>query len=162
MTSGDYEDSMQITIVGTDLPGRDCPAGHKFCGYTDVHVGVQRRGRPDELLDPQPADLDVARWSIDARITGTDIADLLGSHIQGPPGGRFVYLTWLGVDPNGSSGMFRRAKIMLSDIPPQTFADALDTGHLHATLGLTDSLGQPLCARVKPGRVSWSTSPVAT
>lgn len=147
---------MQITIIGTDLPGRDCPPGHNFPGYTNIHVGVQRRGHPDELLDVQPADAASTTWTLDCKVTGTDIADLLGPHIQGPPGGRFVYLNWGSLKPDGLFDMFRRAKLMLCDIPPGVFADGLRSQQLTATLGLSDAAGRPLCARVKPERVTWS------
>ncbi|NMO05232.1 monooxygenase [Gordonia sp. TBRC 11910] len=147
---------MQITIIGTDLPGRDCPASRNFPGYTNIHVGVQRRGHPDELLGLQPADAASTTWTLDCKVTGTDIADLLGPHIQGPPGGRFIYLNWGSVEADGSFDGFRRAKVMLCDIPPAVFAEALNTHRLTATLGLTDAAGQPLCARVKPERISWS------
>ncbi|GAB18550.1 hypothetical protein GOEFS_058_00110 [Gordonia effusa NBRC 100432] len=147
---------MQITIIGTDLPGRCCPPGDNFPGYTNIHVGIQRRGRPDELLGIQPADAASSTWTLHCKVTGTDIADLLGPHIQGPPGGRFIYLNWGSLDDDGGFEMFRRAKLMLSDIPPGVFADALRSQHLTATLTLTDAKGQPLCARVKPDKISWA------
>jgi hypothetical protein len=42
---------MQIRIEGTDLPGRSCgPSADAPDGYRNIHVGVQRRGKSDELL----------------------------------------------------------------------------------------------------------------
>lgn len=147
---------MQITIIGTNLPGRHCPPGHNFPGYSNVHVGVQRRGHADELLDVQPGDAASSTWTLQCKVTGSDIADLLGPHIQGPPGGRFIYLNWVSIDADGGFTMFRRAKLMLSDIPPAVFAEGLRSERLTATVSLTDAHGQPLCARVKPDRISWS------
>ncbi|MFW0789554.1 DUF5990 family protein [Gordonia sp. CPCC 205333] len=147
---------MQITIIGTDLPGLHCPPGDNFPGYRNVHVGVQRRGRADELLGVQPADAASSIWTLHCKVTGTDIADLLGPHIQGPPGGRFIYLNWGSLSSDGGFEMFRRAKLMLSDIAPGVFADALRSQRLTAKLALTDPSGQPLCARVKPDRITWT------
>ncbi len=50
---------MQIRIVGTQLPGRYCGAGGDFAGYSNIHVGVQRKNRPDELLDLHAGDAPV-------------------------------------------------------------------------------------------------------
>jgi hypothetical protein len=46
--------------------------------------------------------------------------------------------------------MFRRAKLMLADVPPDVLDAAATSGTLVGTLGLTDAKGHPLCARVKP------------
>lgn len=88
---------MRIRIVGTQLPGRECGPGGDFPGYSNIHVAVQRRNRRDELLDPHPGD----------------------PYIQGPRGGRFIYLSWGTVDDAGRFTLFRRAKLMLEDVPPK-------------------------------------------
>ncbi len=46
--------------------------------------------------------------------------------------------------------MFRRAELMLADVPTETMAAATETGVLEARLGLADATGNPVCARVKP------------
>jgi hypothetical protein len=51
---------MQIRIEAADLPGRNCSTGGNFAGYENIHVGVQGRGRPTELLDTQPGDAQTA------------------------------------------------------------------------------------------------------
>ena len=57
--------------------------------------------------------------------------------------------------------MFRRLKLMLADVPPDAWDAARRPGHrLQAELGLTDSCGGPLCARVTPPRVTWRAARV--
>jgi hypothetical protein len=80
---------VQIRIEGSDLPGRTCPPGHNFPGYENVHVGVQRRGKPDELLDMVPGDAPSAIWTFECDVRGTDFK---GPYIHGRPGDRFIYL----------------------------------------------------------------------
>jgi hypothetical protein len=52
--------------------------------------------------------------------------------------------------------MFRRAKLVLTDVQPDTIAAAQRSGLLVARLGLTDAKGHPVCARVRPPAVQWS------
>ena len=89
----------------------------------------------------------------DVAITGE--TDLRGPAVQGKRGERFVYLTWGHVDPLGHFEMFRRAKLMFGDVPPDVLRDGLDTG-LRATVDLTDDKGGPRCARVRPPAITWS------
>ena len=146
---------MQIRIVGTQLPGRACGAGDNFPGYSNIHVGVQRKNRRDELLDLHPGDAASAEWTLDCSVDGSDVR---GPHIQGPPGERFIYLSWGSVDDSGRFTMFRRAKLMLADVPPDVLVAAATSGTLVGTLGLTDAKGHPLCARVKPPMIRWSST----
>jgi hypothetical protein len=143
---------VRITIVGTDLPGRECAPGHNFPGYSNVHVAVQSKKRPPELLDLQPGDAAEVRWTIDCEVDGSDIR---GAYIQGRPGERFIYLNWVGGD-DGHLEMFRRAKLMLADVPDDVLAKAAKNGTLIGRLSLTDGKGQPLCASVRPPVVEWS------
>lgn len=146
---------MLIRIVGTRLPGSSChPAGVETA-YSNVHVGVQRKNRPRELLDPQRGDADTVSWTVECTVDGTDIR---GPYIQGRPGERFLYLSWVTVDNAGAFGMFRRAKLMLADVPAGILAAATESGVLEARLGLTDATGNPLCARVKPPLVDWDAT----
>ncbi|WP_406864633.1 DUF5990 family protein [Streptomyces sp. HUAS MG47] len=148
---------MRIRIEGSELPGRTCTPAPGFPGYDDVRVAVQRRGRPDELLDPHPGDAAAAAWVLECTVTATDAGfDVEGPWIQGRPGGRFVYLSW-----TAEGGMFRRAKLMLDGVEPGTLADAVAAGLLVARLGLTDAKGQPLCAAVRPPLVTWSAGPAS-
>ena len=144
---------MQIRILGTRLPGRECARSDDFPGYSNIYAGVQRKNRPDELLDIHPGDAAQAVWTLDCSVDG---ADVRGPYIQGPPGGRFIYLSWGGVNDGGAFTMFRRAKLMLGDVPPDVLAAAIASGMLIGSLGLTDAKGHPVCARVRPPQISWT------
>ncbi|MFF8729256.1 DUF5990 family protein [Streptomyces sp. NPDC015171] len=147
---------LRIRIEGAGLPGRTFVTAAARDGgvvtYDNVHVAVQRRNRPGELLDPQPGDAASARWTLPCTTTGVDVT---GPYVQGRPDERFVYLSWGSVDPSGAFTMFRRAKIMLGAVPADVLSAAAHGGLLTARLGLTDARGGPLCARVVPPAVTW-------
>src|SRR5258708_17636894 len=109
------DSSMQIRIEGTDLPGRSCgPSPDVPGGYHNIHVGVQRRGKRDELLGLTPGDAPPATWTIECQLGGAahpsrHTADVKGPYIQGPPGGRLLYLNWLPVDDARNLMLFPRA-----------------------------------------------------
>ena len=147
---------MRIRIDGYDLPGLSCPGGPGFPGYENIHVGVQRRNRRDELLGLCPGDAPQVSWTLDCEPTGRpDRFDLLGPQVQGGPGARFVYLSWV-AGPAGEPALFRRAKLWLAAVPAEVLGAALDTGLLLGRLPLTDAKGHPLCARVVPPLISWT------
>ncbi|MFJ4846738.1 DUF5990 family protein [Streptomyces sp. NPDC088733] len=148
---------MRIRIEGHDLPGRTQRCGPEGSVYEDVHVAVQRRNRPGELLDLQPADAAAVTWTLDCvAVPAAGGTDVKGPHVQGGPGGRFVYLTWGALDGAGGFTMFRRAKLMLDAVDPDMLAAAAGSGLLVGSLGLTDGGGHPLCAAVRPPRIVWS------
>ncbi|MFJ7586822.1 DUF5990 family protein [Streptomyces sp. NPDC097617] len=148
---------MQIRIEAVDLPGRDCPPAPDFPGQRNIHVAVQRRDRPGELLGLHPGDAASATWTLECTATQTGAGiDLKGPYVQGRPAGRFVYLSWGSVGDVGGFTMFRRAKLMLDAIAAETAAAALRSGRLLGRLGLTDAKGRPLCAAVRPPRIDWS------
>jgi hypothetical protein len=152
---------VDLTLEGTGLPGLSCAGAPGFPGYEGIHVAVQRRGRPQELTGLTPGDAALARWTLECLAgPGADGAtEFTGPYVQGGPGGRFVYLSWGTVGPGGGDfAMFRRAKLMLAAIPPEVAAAAVRTGRLTGRLGLTDAKGRPLCARVVPPAITW-TSP---
>jgi Family of unknown function (DUF5990) len=142
---------MRIRIEASELPGR---APRSFEGRRSVVVGVQRRGRPAEILDPQPWDADAAEWEFEGTVDPEQL-DLRGPYVEGRPGERFVYLSW-GTVHGDRFDMFRRAKLMLADVPDEVLRDAVAAGRLVARLGLTDAKGGPLCAAVRPPVVRWS------
>ncbi|MER6437882.1 DUF5990 family protein [Streptomyces sp. NPDC001185] len=153
---------MHIRIDAVDLPGRTCPApaDAAFPAYRNIHVAVQRRDRPAELLDPQPGDAPSATWTLPCTAT----ASPAGTRVQGPYvqdrlGRRFVYLSWGTVDEPGVFTMFRRAKLMLDAVPPEVLAAAAREGLLVGRLGLSDAHGHPLCARVEPPHITWTAGP---
>ncbi|MDH6114978.1 hypothetical protein P3T36_006488 [Kitasatospora sp. MAP12-15] len=148
---------MQIRIEASDLPGRSCAGGPDFPGYDNIHVAVQRREKPAELLGLQPGDAASASWTLDCTVLPSPSGvDLRGPYVQGRPGGRFIYLSWGTVDADGGFRMFRRAKLLLNAIDPAVLTAALRTGVLVAALGLTDGKGHPLCASIRPPLVRWS------
>jgi hypothetical protein len=154
---------VQIHIDAVDLPGSSCgPSPDRPEGHENIHVGVQRRGRPDEILNLVRADAEHASWTLEctaaARATGID---LKGPCIQGSPGKRFIYLSWGTVDGSGSFSMFRRAKLLLDAVPADVLSAAMASGTLVGHLGLTDEKGNPTCAAVKPDKIMWSASPPA-
>ena len=119
---------MRLVIRGHHLPGRRCGP------YDDVHVGLQVGRDPQGLV---PGDASRAEWVVEI---GTDGGDFRGPAVQGRRGERFVYLTW-GTYTNGTFTMFRRAKLMLGDLPPGVENVTVD-------IHLTDSKGMPRCARL--------------
>jgi Family of unknown function (DUF5990) len=135
---------LTLRITGRELPGRDCG------GFFDVHVGTQRGKEPDQLV---PADAEEAVFDLTADVVeapdGT--TDFRGPYVQGRRGARFLYLTWGELPPGGTFAMFRRAKLFLADIPPELVAG----GTAETELGLTDACGLPLCAAIRPPRVTW-------
>jgi len=149
---------VQIRIEASDLPGRSChPGPDSPGGYQNIHVGVQRRDRRDELLDLVPGDAPSATWTLDCTAAAAPGGvDLKGPYIQGPPGGRFIYLSWGTVDGVQTFTLFRRAKLWLDAIPPAVIDSALRLGLLVGRLGLTDAKGNPLCAAVRPPVIEWS------
>jgi Family of unknown function (DUF5990) len=149
-----YGARVRIRIEASDLPGRNCPPGaNNFPGYRNVHVGVQKRGKPDELFGVVPGDAQSAAWTLECDVNG---ADIKGPYVQGRPGDRFIYLSWGNVDDGGTFRMFRRAKLMLDAIDATMLRAAQHNGVLVARLGLTDECGHPLCAAVRPPTIQWT------
>lgn len=140
---------MLLRIEGYDLPGRHCGPGGDFPGARNVHVAVQRKDKPGELLAVQPGDADSVSWDLECEpFTGSDsVLTLRGRYIQNRLGGRFVYLSWGEVGTDGSFTMFRRAKLLLSGVEPGVMAAAAETGTLLARVRMTDAKGNPACAR---------------
>ena len=150
---------MQIQIEGTDLPGSSCgPSPDVPQGHRNIHVGVQRRNRREELLGLVSADAARASWTLDCSVDiGGAAADVTGPYIQGRPGARFSYLSWVTVDESNSATMFRRAKLWLDGgVPSETLISAARSGRLLGRLRLTDAKGNPLCASVRPPSIEWS------
>jgi len=123
-----YAQRMRLVIRGHHLPGRKCGP------YNDVHVGLQVGRDPEGLV---PGDADGAEWVAEIRI---DDSDFRGSAVQGRKGARHVYLTW-GTLTDGTFTMFRRAKLMLADLPR-------GVDEVTVEIHLTDDTGMPRCARL--------------
>ena len=127
-------------------------------GHRNIHAGVQRRNRREELLGLVSADAATASWTLDCSVdTGGAVPDVTGPYIQGRRGGRFIYLSWVTVDDANSATMFRRAKLWLDGgVPSETLIGAARHGRLVGRLGLSDAKGNPLCASVRPPLIEWS------
>ena len=152
---------VMLRIIGTDLPGLVCPPGGDFPGYDNIHVAVQRKDTPSELLDLQPADAERVSWSLACTAATTDRGLVLnGPYIQNRLGGRFVYLSWVTVGADGTPTMFRRGKLLLSAVTPHVLAEAVERGQLRARLTMTDEKGHPVCARLMPPLVQWNAESV--
>jgi hypothetical protein len=146
---------VQIRIEASKLPGRTSGASPDFPGYENIHVGVQRRNRRDELLGLTAGDAGSAACVLDcdavSRSSGTGFT---GKYIQGRPHERFIYLSWGTIDDKGTFTMFRPAKLWLDAIDADVIARARRSGQLVARLGLTDA--RPLCAGVRRPLIEWS------
>ena len=151
---------MKLRIDAHDLPGCSCGTSpDRPDGYHNIHIGVQRRNKPGELLDLVPGDAPSATWTIDCdAVLTADGVDVRGPYIQGPMRGRFVYLSWGTVD-DGVFSLFRRAKVWLDGVPEPILDAAIESGLLVGRLGLTDHKGHPLCAAVRPPLIRWSAVP---
>ena len=148
---------IRIRIEASGLPGRDRGPSGDSSGYRNIHVGVQRRDRRDELLGLQPGDAASAVWILQATAAPTPAGtDITGPYIQGRPGGRFICLSWGTVDDGFT--MFRRAKLMLDAVDPATLDATRRYGRLIARLTLTDPNGHPLSGAVRPPLITWSAS----
>jgi hypothetical protein len=148
---------MEIRLEGRELPGQRCgPGPDAPSGHSGVRVGVQRRGDANDILDPVPGDAAEAGWTIDCKIRQTDDGvDVTGPYVQGRPGDRFVYLSWLSDQGPGPCGMFRRGKIRLDALPEPVVRHALADGPIAVRIRLTDDRGGPACATIGPPDVAW-------
>lgn len=127
---------MRIELVGVE-----CPV------LPGVTVGVQR-GKA--VVDEWRADGSDQRWLLEAEVVDVEGGrDLRGPFVHGRRGERFFYLVW----SRSLEGMFRRAKLMLDEVPPELLEGA--TG-FRGTARLTMADGSPLCAAVRPPAVTWS------
>jgi hypothetical protein len=147
---------MLIRIEGFDLPGRDCGPGSDWPeGHHNIHVAVQGRKGSQDLLGLVGADAASVVWDLSCDVVSPPPeVDLRGLQVQGPPGKRFIYVTWGVLNETGFS-MFRRAKLWLDAVPSDVMEAACSQGTLLGRLGLTDEQGWPLCASVRPPRIEW-------
>lgn len=127
---------MRLVIRGHHLPGLTCGS------YEHVHVGLQVGRDATHLV---PADAACAEWVVEIREAD---GDFRGPAVQGRKGDRFIYLTW-GTYVAGTFTMFRRAKLLLADLP---------AGREQVTVEvhLTDDAGMPRCARLRPPAVQFA------
>lgn len=99
-----------------------------------------------------PGDATEAQWTADVRVIAHDDGpDFRGPAVHGKRGERFLYLTWGEVDGQDFA-MFRRAKLMLNDLP----AAADGVLDVLVDVDLTDECGLPRCARLRGSAIRWS------
>lgn len=140
---------MRVRLIGTDLPGKDFPDSN-YSGncYEDIFVGIQR-GKENEQLTSGTANEAIFEFEMTPKAE----LDATGPYVHGRKSERFIYLSWVA---GPKREMFRRAKIFLSSIPLPVWTEADREGSvLEGRLGLTDSRGGPLCARVPTGAIRW-------
>ncbi len=145
-----------IQVNGHDLPGASCiPAPDDPRPHDNVHVGIGRREMATELVR---GDASEATWRFEVRAIADENRrfDFRGPLVDGPRGDRFLYLNWVNVEKDGRCRLFRRAKIMLTDIDPALVERAVaDETELHCDAGLTDAKGNPNCPRFRRTELSW-------
>jgi hypothetical protein len=140
--------ALRIVLRAENLPGRRFVSDGQQ--LENVHVGLQIRKDAVELV---PADANLAEWVVDIDVVDQDgVPDFRGPAVQGKRGERFIYLTW-GEVSGGTFAMFRRAKLMLADVPGVASGEASTQT---ATVNLTDERGGPRCARLRPPALRWS------
>ncbi len=134
---------VRLRIEGHHLPGRRCGE------HDEVHVALQVGRDAVELV---PGDAASAAWETDLTLVTSPAPDVRGPAVQGRRGARFAYLTW-GSTAGGGFEMFRRAKLMLDQLPALVGdGPAAVTARVH----LTDDAGMPRCARLRAPAVEWS------
>lgn len=145
-----------MLIEGFDMPGISCGPADADRRYDNVHVGIQRRREVVELVRGDAA---TARWSFEVSLKQVaDDLDFGGPFVHGRRGERFLYLSW-GAGEGDDLAMFRRAKLLFADAGPDVLAAAVGAGGLRCRVRMTDSCGNPRCARVRPPDAVWSATP---
>lgn len=146
--------TVPVRIIGDDLPGR--VVGE----HQNVHLGVQK-GK--EVVDLVPADAPSAAFDLtiertgDGEGSGSRDVDFRGPYVHGKRGDRFLYLSWVDVDPaTGAPAMFSRVKLMLAAVPADVAARA---AAIHGRLSLTRPDGRLVAASVRPPAITWTAAP---
>ena len=148
---------LKIRVVCTHLPGREFQeSGSSTLLRRDIHLGVQRGETVEQLVaaDCSKAEFDL---TFPVQRAGTGKPNFTGPYAKGTRDARFFYLVWMADSGNGHLGMFRRAKVHLSDLPwERVEAAAIEDRPLKVSLEMTDAKGGPKCASVKANEVRWS------
>ena len=125
-------EELMLTIHGTG-----CPV------VAGLAVGVQR-GK--EIVDSHDADGTDKTWTVPLRLTPQGPR---GPFVHGKADERFVYLVW-----HSGDTVVRRAKLMLDSAPDRVPGEP-PAGGLLVSLSLTMADGSPVCAAVRPPRLTW-------
>ena len=151
--------SVQIRVEGHHLPGASCGPGPDYPnGHPNIHVAVQRRNKPAELLGLVRGD--AATADLDARVHRR--RDGFRGRPRRAPTSRAREVGGSSTSPGASSAPTRRSPCSAGPsscstaVPPDVLRSAVASGLLVGTLGLTDETGHPRCAAVRPPLIEWS------
>jgi hypothetical protein len=162
---------MTVLIDGFDLPGLTCQPGPDGKQQRNIHVALTGRtkdrpglvtpDRPGLAIEPVPGDAPSARWEVTVTVRrGEDGFDFGGPFVRGDRTDRHLGLAWGDVPGDGTLRLFRGAKLRLVDVDPGLIEQALRPGQrLVARVRLTDANGNPICARLHPPYLTWTTGP---
>lgn len=161
-----------VVIEGFDLPGRSCNPEPGGTVHQNVHVGLCSRSKDRTGLvivpsrrwhaaEPVPGDAPSARWEVPVVVRrGETGIEFGGPFARGDRADRHLGLAWGGVPGDGTLRLFRGAKLRLVDVDPALVEEALRPGNrLLARVRLTDTRGNPICARVRPPDLTWTVAP---
>ena len=117
----------------------------------DVDYGLQKgRGSIYETVQTQRSDGGDLRFEFDAEIKASGAAtDFRGPFVQGPAGGRFVYLDIGAYAGQTGTPWSRRMKVPLGGITADMIRHAARGAVLEASVPGTGRDGTPACASVK-------------
>ena len=146
-----------IRLVCRDLPGlRFCDTSPGQPAVREpVYLGIQRGKTVQEAVPANRRQVTFeAALTVERRADGSP--NFLGPYAHGKPGERFLYLSWCVKQTDGRLEMFRRAKVMLSQLAWAEVQHAARSGvPISADLSLTDERGGPLCATVRESHIRW-------
>jgi hypothetical protein len=168
--------TLNIVIEGTELPGLTCQPEPEGTVHRNIHVALSTRAngiaegqpwltvplKPGLAVDPFPGDARDTRWEVAVTVRGNaaDGYDFTGPSVGGDRTDRNLGLVWGDVPGDGTLQMFRGAKLRLVDVLPSLITEAMRPGyHLVARVRLTDDRGNPVCARLRPSHLTWSSEP---
>ena len=168
--------TMTVVIEGTELPGLSCHPEPNGTVHRNIHVAFTTSpkgipegtrtltipGRPGVGAEPFPGDAEATRWETEVTVRGSagDGYDFTGLAVRGGRADRHLGLVWGDAPGDGTLQLFRGAKLRLADVPPAVITEAMRPGHrLVARVRLTDSNGNPICARIPSSHLTWSAEP---
>jgi uncharacterized protein DUF5990/uncharacterized protein DUF5655 len=163
--------SLTVVIEGYDLPGLTCQPEPDGTAHRNIHVALTGPGTDRPALavpgsrwracEPVPGDSRSARWEVQVTVRrGSEGFDFSGPFVRGDRTDRHLGLAWGDVPGDGTLQLFRGAKLRLVDVEPGIIEDAMRPGHqLVARIRLTDTKGNPVCARVRHPALAWSAEP---
>jgi uncharacterized protein DUF5990/uncharacterized protein DUF5655 len=163
--------TLTVVLEGFDLPGLSCQPEPGEPAHQNVHVALTGRskdrpsltvpGTPRGAIEPVPGDSVTARWEFPVTVKRDDDGfDFAGPFVRGDRTDRHFGLVWGDVPGDGTLRLFRGTKFRFADIDSAIIEQAMRPGHhLTARYRMTDANGNPVCASVRPPRVTFSAEP---